>query len=132
MKNDTKIIRAIQKYLPQIIAIYRFGSAGTTWERPESDVDLAILADQKLQATTRWELADVIASILHKDSVDLVDLSQAPTVLSFQIIDSGHRIYCADKTACHLFETHTLSDYVRLNEERSEILEDIKKRGKVL
>lgn len=132
MENDKKIITVIQKYLPEARAIYRFGSAGTPWERPESDVDLAVLPSKKLDSTTRWQLMDMIARILHKDNVDLVDLSQAPTILSFQIINEGKRIFCTNETECNLFEAITLSDYVRLNEERNEILEEVEKRGRVL
>lgn len=40
MKNDRKIITALGECLPQIIAIYRFGSAGTEWERFESTARL--------------------------------------------------------------------------------------------
>jgi predicted nucleotidyltransferase len=132
MENDKKIIAAIQKSLPRVKAIYRFGSAGTARERPESDVDLAVLTDKKLDSSARWHLADVIARMLHKDAVDLVDLLQAPTVLCFQVINEGKRIFCANKTECDLFETITLSDYVRLNEERSGILEEVRKRGRIL
>jgi hypothetical protein len=39
---------------------------------------------------------------------------------------------CSDKFKCDLFETEALTDYLRFADERKEILEDIKSRGKVL
>jgi hypothetical protein len=48
-----------------------------------------------------------------------------------QVMQNGKLIYSADKFKCDLFETEALTDYLRFNEERKEILEDIKSRGTV-
>lgn len=124
------IVDRILKAIPQIWAIYRFGSAGTPFERPDSDIDLAILAPNALDNLARWELAQSLALWLNND-VDLVDLQSASTVLRHQIVSHGRRIYCADRFAAEEFESRALSDYVRLNESRRQILRDIRKRRKI-
>lgn len=124
------IINRILKTIPQVWAIYRFGSAGTPFERPDSDIDLAILAPNPLDNLARWELAQTLAISLNKD-VDLVDLQRASTVLRHQIVSHGQCIYCANRFTTEEFESRTLSDYVRLNESRQQILRDIQKRRKI-
>lgn len=124
------IINRILKTIPQVWAIYRFGSAGTPFERPDSDIDLAILAPNPLDNLARWELAQSLAISLNKD-VDLVDLQRASTVLRQQIVSHGQCIYCANRFTTEEFESRTLSDYVRLNESRQQILLDIQKRRKI-
>lgn len=126
-----KIINTIQHHMADVIAIYLFGSAETKYETPDSDVDIAILAPRKISAETRDALIDILISVLHKDKIDLIDLKNAPTVLKFQIIMNGKRIFCSNKYEADSFEMYTFSDYVRLNEARRGILEAIKKRGSI-
>ncbi len=132
MKNTEKLVEIIQKTLPGLVAIYLFGSYGTHYETSESDVDIAVLTPRKLSMDMRLELINVCIDVLHKDRIDLIDLCNAPTVLKFQIIMTGRRIYCGDSYYADTFEMYTFSDYVRLNEERREILKVIQKRGTVL
>lgn len=124
------IVNRVLKAIPQVWAIYRFGSADTPFERPDSDIDLAILAPNALDSLARWELAQSLALSLNND-VDLIDLQPASTVLRHQIVSRGRRIYCADRFAAEEFESRALSDYVRLNESRRQILRDIRNRRKV-
>ena len=51
--------------------------------------------------------------------------------LSYQIIGKGKRIFCNDPIYCDFFETTIYSAYVRFNDERRELLDDIKKRGQI-
>lgn len=62
--------------------------------------------------------------------MDLIDLSQASTVMRAQIIAFGQRISGHD-TELDSYECRALSDHARLNEERAGILEDIARRGRV-
>jgi len=127
----TSAVDAILKKVPNIIAIYRFGSFGTVYEKASSDLDLAILTDRPMDVVQRFELAQHIASIVNRD-VDLIDLRRASTVLQFQIIGNGERIYCSDDYISELFADTVFSMYQRLNEERKYILADIKDRGSVM
>ncbi len=127
---DAKIIELLRRDLSDLVAIYRFGSSITSHERPDSDIDLAILPSCPLDTVRVWELAQVVAQALSKD-VDLVDLLSASTVMRAQIISTGKRLYCSNRAECESFEDYTYSAYARLNEERKGILQDIKQRGTV-
>lgn len=131
MLVEKKIIATITKDFPDIIAIYLFGSTGTKYETSESDIDIALLMPKKIKSTDRLHLINALISALHKDKIDLIDLKNAPTVLKFQIIMNGQKIHCTDNYRTDSFEMYVFSDYIRLNEERHEILEAIKKRGSI-
>lgn len=124
------IVERILQVMPEVWAIYQFGSAGTPFERNDSDIDLAILAPKPMTNLARWELAQDLARQLRRD-VDLVELQSASTVLRHQALHHGRRIYCADRFASEEFESRTLADYVHLNEARRGILEDVHQRGSI-
>jgi uncharacterized protein len=130
MTLEQHIVKLVKQALPDVLSIYLFGSATTKFARTESDVDLAVLSQHKMAPLETWELSQKIAYVIRMD-VDLIDLLQASTVLRMQIVGTGKRIYCKDKLACDVFETMVYSSYAFLNEERKEILEDIKQRGSV-
>ncbi len=116
--------------IPGLLAVYRFGSAGSVYQRDQSDIDLAFLADQPLADTHRWQLAQDLAALLGRD-VDLVDLRRSSTVMQMQVVARGERVYCADRQAVDLFEDLVFGFYARLNEERRAILEDVRRRGRI-
>lgn len=116
--------------LPDCQAIYLFGSWGTDAQRPESDIDLAVLPSQPIDPVHRWELAQTLASAVGRD-VDLVDLLSASTVLRMQVVAHGERLYCADIDTVEKFENSVFSTYAKLNEERREILADVRQRGNI-
>ncbi len=132
MKTEYRqtIIEMVLQKFPAVWAIYLFGSFEGPYATPDSDIDVAVLSPKPLHNLQRWELAQAIATQLWHD-VDLVDLRRASTVLRQQVCSQGRRIYCGNVFETELFETHVLSDYVRLNERRRGILEDIKMRGAV-
>lgn len=127
---DTKITELLCRQLPDLVAIYRFGSTTTGHERADSDIDLAILPSHPLDTVQVWEIAQTLAQAVGRD-VDLVDLLSASTVMRAQVISTGKRLYCARSAECERFEDYVYSSYARLNEERKEILDDIKQRGTV-
>lgn len=128
--TTTKIVETLRQLLPGVIAIYVFGSTGSKFERPESDIDLAVLCATKMATTERFFLQEKIAQLLHRD-VDLVDLLQASTVFRFQIVSTGKLIFCQNKYVCDVFEMFVYSSYLRFNDERREILDAVKKQGRI-
>lgn len=124
------VVRCIRGHLPNVVAIYRYGSAGTEHERPDSDVDLAVLPARPLAFDTILKLSGALGDVVRRQ-VDLVDLLKAPTILRAQIIAHGERLYCADERACNIFEDYVFSSYARFNEERRELVADILARGSV-
>lgn len=125
-----KLVNTLLAAIPECRAIYRFGSWGTEMARAESDIDLAVLPRQPLDAVLCWELGQSLAVLAGRD-VDLVDLLRASTVLRMQVISSGKRLHCADLVTVEAFEDRVFSSYARLNEERREILADVRRRGSV-
>lgn len=125
-----QLVAALLDALPSCQAIYRFGSWGTGEQRVDSDIDLAVLGNQPIDPVLRWELAQRLASLASRD-VDLVDLMQASTVLRMQVVAHGERLYCADLLTVEQFENMVFSSYAKLNEERREILTDVRRRGSV-
>lgn len=128
--DDHALIKHLRKTVPGLIALYRFGSQAKGTARPDSDVDLAMLARDPIPAMRRFELAQELAIQLHLD-VDLVDLRSASTVMRMQVISTGTCLDAPDESARREFEMYAYSDYARLNEERRDILKRIAESGVV-
>jgi predicted nucleotidyltransferase len=120
----------MQEIVPEVIAIYQFGSTVEGMEHGESDLDLAILAQRPLENLDRWELQEDLAAELGRD-VDLVDLRAASTVMQAQVLKTGTVLAETDRTERQQFEMRVCSAYAMLNEERAGILEDVQARGRV-
>ncbi len=130
MTQDNTLIGIVRKAVPDLIALYRFGSQATGEARPESDVDLAILAAGPCAPQCLITLREELAALLHRD-VDLVDLRTASTVLRMQVVAHGECLDSVHDLAREQFEDVVYSSYARLNEERRGILDDIRARGAV-
>ena len=128
--NDAEAIRIIRGEIPDVIAIYRFGSTVLGPTHGESDIDLAVLAPVPLDPLRRFELQERLAVVLRRN-VDLVDLRAASTVMRMQVVSQGVLLRAFDASAQESFEDHTYSAYARLNEERKEILEQVRREGTV-
>lgn len=120
----------LQQALPEIQAVYVFGSTAQKQTTPDSDIDIAILCPERLEPIYRWNLAQRLARELHRD-VDLVDLQQASTVMRFQVVSTGERIYAQDENKIAWWELQVYQLYFTLNDDRRPILEEIKKTGTI-
>lgn len=118
----------VKKINPYVI--YLFGSDAKQQARQDSDIDLAFLSERTLSHYERFMIAGELAAILNCD-VDLVDLKEATTVFQAQVVGKGKVLYCADDDKKAQFEMKVFKEYAKLNEERAEILERIRKRGAV-
>lgn len=127
---DPLIIKTVIAELPEVQAIYRYGSAGSIYERQDSDIDIAILSSHVVPFQEIVKLAATLMDLTGRD-IDLHDLRKLPVTLRVQIVIQGKRIYCTDRVAAEIYDTYTLSDYVRLNEERQLILKDIQQREQI-
>ena len=110
--------------------MYLFGSLASGDARPDSDVDLAVLAPRPLPHDRLVRVREELAERLRRD-VDLVDLARAPTVLQAQIVSTGRVLRDLDPAGRERFETYVYSAYARLNEERRGILERIRSEGRI-
>lgn len=130
MEQVKSIVQTCLTCLPEIQAIYFFGSWGTAEQNKDSDLDLALLlAPQEAKA-----LGNLYASKLHKElesllklGIDLINLRETNTVLQKEIIADVRRVYCADAYAADEFEMLTMSYYQKLNDERAAVLQSFYK-----
>jgi predicted nucleotidyltransferase len=102
-------------------AVYLFGSAASGRARPDSDIDLAVLAEGSLSTSQLLRARILLAESLSRD-VDLIDLARASTVLRKEVLAGGRLLYETGPSRRAEFEMYTLSDYARLNEERAPVL----------
>lgn len=123
--DDAERIRAavatIRAAMPDVQAIYCFGSTAAGTDGPGSDLDLAVLAPHPLDPIMRFDLQEQLASVVRRP-VDLVDLRTASTVMAMQVLAEGELLHDSAPAARGLFEDRAYGSYARLNEERRGIL----------
>ena len=126
------IVRLALSHHPATQAIYLFGSYGTADQRPDSDVDIALLLPpveaKQAGPLALGELHQQLSKALGRD-VDLLNARLVSTVFQMAII-FGELLYCADRYAVDEFEMLTMSYYQKLNEERAEILAEFRRTGR--
>jgi uncharacterized protein len=125
-----RAVDLLRERIPGLVLVTLYGSHARGDAGPESDVDLAVLADGPIDLWTLLDLQADAATPLGAD-VDLVDLWSADDVLRVQVIEHGRVLYERDADERARFEMHALSRYAHLNEERRAILEDVARRGSV-
>ncbi|MBB5326106.1 putative nucleotidyltransferase [Anoxybacillus tepidamans] len=127
---EETIVHVLKEKLAPFV-IYLFGSTVNGTVRPNSDVDIAFLSDEKqLDPYELFMIAQELANLLKRE-VDLIDLQQASTVFQAQVVHTGKTIYCSDEKKRMEFELKAFKMYAKLNEERSVILKKISESGSV-
>ncbi len=133
--SGEEIVRLILSYYPDTQAIYLFGTYQTEYERPNSDVDIALLLPpEQAKAVGLLVGSDLyydLESLLRRE-IDLINLRLVPTVLQKEVIMAERPLYQADPYATAEFEMLTLSYYQRLNAERADIIADAVKTGRLV
>lgn len=129
--SDAEAVELIRQGVPDVVAVYRFGSSVEGTTHPRSDVDLAFLALHPMGPVARFELQERMASAFGQD-IDLVDLRAASTVMQMQVVSKGVLLAEPDHAEKERFETYVFSAYARLNEERRAIVEQVLREGTVL
>jgi predicted nucleotidyltransferase len=118
------IINTIRHYYPAVQGIYLFGSYAVGEERPDSDLDIALLLPHELAKREKnlilSECRFALANALHRE-VELLNARRVSTVMQKEII-GGRLIHAPDQQAAAEFEMLVLSYYQKLNEERQGIL----------
>lgn len=127
--NVERVLTHLLATLPDLMAVYVFGSQATGEVHADSDLDLAVLAAGPVEPLLLWQLSGDLADIVAVP-VDLLDLRTASTVMQYQVITTGHRLWNKDSQA-GIFESYILSEKTALDAARAELLADIQKEGKV-
>ena len=105
--NRQAIQQALQTQLPDLLAIYAFGSRLQGTARPDSDLDLAVLVAGYADPLGLWETAGCLSEIVGCP-IDLLDFRAASTVMQYQIISTGARWWAKDSSAAVSYTHLTL------------------------
>ena len=125
-----EICSAIKELVPNVLAIYAFGSQVSGFANSESDLDLAVLVEGYAEPVLLWNLANGKLADIAKMPVDLLDLRSASTVMQHQVLTTGIMLY-AKNSFVYSFEAFVFSEKFDLDEKRVGLFDDIKKRGSV-
>lgn len=126
---DGQVVGAIRKRLPNALAVYAFGSQVQGTAGPQSDLDLAVLVAGYADPLLLWELSASLADTV-ACPVDLLDLRVASTVMQYQVITTGRRLWSVGLDV-GLFECYVLSEKTALDEARAPLLADIAATGEI-
>ncbi|SFB22199.1 Predicted nucleotidyltransferase [Pseudomonas sp. NFIX10] len=127
--NTQALLTHLQNHLPDLLAVYLFGSHAQGTAGPDSDVDMAVLLSGQVDPALLWHLSGDLADIAGSP-VDLIDLRAATTVMQYQIVTRGQRFWARDVQA-RLYECFILSEKTALDEARAGLLNDIQDEGSV-
>lgn len=128
MKRDV-LVHSLQARIPDLLAIYAFGSRIHGTAGQDSDLDLAVLVAGYADPLILFEVADELSEVAGC-AVDLLDLRAVSTVMQYQIITTGERWWVLDMQAA-LFEAFILSEKTALDIARAGLLADIQQRGTI-
>jgi predicted nucleotidyltransferase len=123
------VVSAIRARFPAAMAIYAFGSQIQGTAGPQSDLDLAVLVAGYADPLALWDVAGNLADVVGSP-VDLLDLRAASTVMQYQVVTTGQRLWSVGLPV-GLFETFVLSEKTALDEARAPLMADIQRTGKI-
>lgn len=129
LADDNPLLAVILTALPNTLAIYAFGSRVQDVADSGSDLDLAVLVAGYAEPLLLWDLSGHLADMAGCE-VDLLDFRAASTVMQYQILTTGIRLW-AKQPETGLFESFVLSEKTALDTARAGLLTDIQKRGKI-
>lgn len=116
--------------LPDVWAIYVYGSFARGDEWPNSDVDLAVLLPADRQIEDLLGLMSEVSLRTQRD-VDLVDLRKVGDVLRREVFEDGRTLFISQPDAVLAWEASAMSRYARHREETRDILEDFRRTGQI-
>jgi predicted nucleotidyltransferase len=126
---DGAVLALVLAKIPNLMAIYVFGSQAQGTPRSDSDLDLSVLAPGLIDPNVLWSLSNDIANLVNGD-VDLLDLRAASTVMQYQVISTGKAMWDIGLQA-RLFEVSVFSEKLALDEARKPLLTTIAREGHV-
>jgi len=114
------VLDEISIFSPELV--YVFGSFAMGEATEDSDLDVAFLSRESFDPMDVFLTAQRIASRLDCD-VDLVQLKNSTTVFQKEVVEHGTVICKKSERIQDDFELLVFKKYIKLNEERAEILE---------
>src|SRR5437867_4303593 len=123
--TTSRLIDRIRAALPEVQAVYAYGSRVRGGSHPASDLDLALLFPRQ----ARFEplaLLDLRADLelIAGCPVELAVLDPARDLVHCkEVVAYGATLYVSDRRAVDDFEMQVLADYARLCDERRHIVD---------
>lgn len=121
--NDIQKIIAFLQSKMKLRLLILYGSYASGHATQKSDIDLAFLSDDDIDPFELWyTISQELASLMHAESVDLIDMKKIDTVFRFVIVSTGQIIFQNGDFNDYLDLAYTM--YLQLNDDRKEILEN--------
>ncbi len=124
-----RLVALARARFPLAMAVYVFGSQVQGQADARSDLDLAVLVAGYADPLALWDASGELADIAGCP-VDLLDLRAASTVMQYQVITTGRRLWSVGLPV-GLFECVVLSERTALDEARAPLLADIAATGRI-
>ncbi|RYF74569.1 MAG: nucleotidyltransferase domain-containing protein [Comamonadaceae bacterium] len=125
--SHEQIIAAVRKALPQARAAWLFGSVVSGRFGPGNDIDLAVDLVSPLSPAARWEMTHRLAQDLGTD-VDLLDFRRLSTVMQYQVLATGQRLFSVDEGATAAYCGFVLSEYQNIQAWRQPMMRQLAQR----
>lgn len=78
-------------------AVYLYGSYGTPYQTPLSDLDIGMLTIKPITLPEELSLSAKVTEVLEEEDVNIVFLNKTNLLLQHRILSTGRLIYCSDQ-----------------------------------
>lgn len=114
--------RIVATALPDVWAVYVYGSAARGDDGPDSDIDIAVLLPPRSKIPDKLGLMARIAAAVERDA-DIVDLRQANLDLVHAVLHEGRALLIQNADETLGWEAERMTDYALFNPRRADIVE---------
>ena len=100
---------------PEVDVLYIFGSRASGKARSSSDIDIAVLVNEKTQRDSYFDLRRRLVvpfcEAMKNDAIDVVILNEAPLHLAFEAVEPRNILYERDPAHRIEFEVRVISEF---------------------
>lgn len=122
-------IRQVVEADQRVRFAYLFGSMSRGDDRPESDVDLAVLTRPRGTLLDDARLHDELAAALGRDDVDLLVLDEAPLWLQYRVL-AGHVVFSRDEPERIAFRQRVEKEFLDFRPYHDSYLRAVRERAR--
>lgn len=123
-----RLTRALVNAMPEVWAVYAYGSMVKGGERADSDLDLGVLTPPGKKISNLLELRAELADLAGRE-VDIVDLRNAGTMLCKEVLAEGVELYSAHHLQTLAWEATAMNEYAVHQFRIRNLLDDFKRTG---
>jgi uncharacterized protein len=111
-------LEALDRYFASrddVLAAWVFGSHARGDAGPLSDVDVAVLLDERACQDlfrARLRIIAELTGVLGTNDVDVIVLNETPLTLNYRVMRDGVLAHCRDRQAMVDFKWRTVSEYL--------------------